>query len=475
MTARGDRVRAGRLARLAAAGACALALTACGDDHPAPTGDLRVLLDAAAVDGAPPADGFSLLSKGGVRAHLLRKPGPTAEYVAQGADGLWRLETPSDWGVLGEAEHAYRRGLEPLTMAVGRRRTLYLVPKPGWRVVDALVLPERTAGDPESDVPGRREKSADGRLAVRLDEEAWKKSPLYVTALLEDGSGGPGGRFSTSVRVALPLRGEPTAVVVEPASVQPFALRTALAPGGGPAVGAKVEATVWFGRLLARQIASVGPDGVAHLDHLPAAERGAVSRASVEGALYDVTSAREAEEARLVVAGPGALETQGAYELADGKGDGEVMGFVPGAGYGRIPWTQTAADGGVRLRFRSPGVARWFVRRGDRAAFDGDGAPGTRPTEGRLELQPLCRVQVTLPGVSAAAPLDVVASRREGTAWVSGDGWTLRRRLRDSVELLLPVGEWRIEALTADGRAGPPTALTLAAPGTEAQVRVKKP
>jgi hypothetical protein len=469
VTARGGRARA----RVAAA--LALALGACGEDTPLPKGDLRVVLRTAAADGAPPADGFSLLTKDGARAHLVRKPGAGGEYVAQGADGLYRLDAPADWGVLGEAEHAYRRGLEPITVTVGRRRTLYVAVEPGWRVVDALVLPERTASDPESDLPGRREKGADGMLAVRLDEESWAKGPVYVTALLEDASSGTGGRFSTSVRGTLPLRGEPAAILVEPASVQPLAVRMTAAPAGGPAAGARAEATVWFGRLVAKQTASAGSDGVARLDRLPAPQRGVVTRVSVEGASYDVTSARDGEEALLAVAGPGALEAQGAYELSDGRGPAEVLGFVPGAGFGRIPWTEVPQEGGVRLRFRSPGVARWFVRRGDRGAFDGEGAPGARPPDGPLKLEALCRVQVSLPGVSSREPLDLVASRREGDAWVSGDGWTLRRRLRDPLEMLLPAGDWRLQAFAADGRAGPPTALKLAAPGAEASVRVQKP
>ena len=470
VTARG----VGDVGRLLAAAAFAAAIGGCGDDKALPTGELRVVLTTVAVDGAPPADGFSLLTKDGVRAHLVRKPGATGEYVARGADGLYRLEGPADWGVLGESEHAYRRGLEPISVAVGRRRSLYVFPKPGQRVVDALVLPERTAFDPESDLPGRREKSADGRLAVRLDEEAWAKGAVHVTALVEDTAGG-GGRFTNDERVTLPLRGEPASVVVEAASVESLAVRAALAPGGGPAVGAKVEATVWFGRLLAKQTATAGADGVARLDRLPAPQRGVVTRVSIDGALYDVSSARDAEEALVAVAGPGAMEAQGAYELAEGKGPAEVLGFVPGVGFGRVPWTEAAKDGGARLRFRSPGVARWFVRRGDRGAFDGEGLPGTRPTEGPLKLEPLCHVQVALPGVSSGTPLDVVASRKEGAAWITGDGWTLRRRLREPVDLLLPAGEWRIQAFAADGRAGPPSSLKLAAPGAEASIRVKAP
>jgi hypothetical protein len=461
--------------------ALAAGLVACGKGSPLPTGDLRVVLNVASADGALPADGFSLLSKDGVRAHLIRKPTPGArpeagaEYVARGADGTYRLETPPDYGVIGEPEHAYRRGLEPMTMVVGRRFTLYVVPKEGWRVLDALVLPERTASDAETDVEAKRDRGEDGRLAVRMDEATWKTGPFHVTALVEEKSGGPGGRFSTTVRGAVDVRGAPSALLVEPASVVPLALRIALAPGGGPGAGTKTEATVWFGRLLAKQTATAGPDGVARLDQLPAPSRGVVTRVSIDGALYDVSSAREAEEARLVVAGPGALEAQGAYELSEGSGPAEVLGFVPGAGWGRIPWTETKEDAGVRLRFRSPGVTRWFVRRGDRGGFDGDGAPGSRPARGPLALPALCRVQVVIEGVSARKPCDLVATRRDGTAWTTGDGWTLRRRMRAEAEYLLPVGEWRIEAVGADGRAGPPTTVNLASPGTQSSVRVQAP
>jgi hypothetical protein len=195
----------------------------------------------------------------------------------------------------------------------------------------------------------------------------------------------------------------------------------------------------------------------------------------VDGALYDVTSARDAEEALLVVAGPGAMEAQGTYELTDGTGTAEVLGLAPGAGYGRIPWVEKAEGAGVQLRFRSPGVSRWFVRRGERGAFDGEGGPGARPPQGPLALVPLCRIQATLSGVTAARPLDVIAKRREGSAWVTGDGWTLRRRMRPEFELLLPVGDWRIEAHDADGKSGPVSELRLAAPGTQSVVRIQGP
>src|SRR5262249_45170706 len=159
------------------------ALGACGDETPLPKGDLRLVLKSASVDGAPPADGFSLVNKDGVRAHLVKKPGAAGEYVAQGADGTYRLDAPPEYGVIGEAEPASRRGIDPIVLWVGRKRTLYVVPKPGWRVLDALVLPEKTAHDATTDLPGKRETGEDGRVALRLDEESWGKGPLFVTAL----------------------------------------------------------------------------------------------------------------------------------------------------------------------------------------------------------------------------------------------------------------------------------------------------
>src|SRR5205814_1898568 len=189
----------------------------------------------------------------------------------------------------------------------------------------------------------------------------------------------------------------------------------------------------------------------------------------------DVSGAREPEEALLAVAGPGALEAQGAYELTDGKGPAEVLGSLKGVGWGRMPWVEAPIEGGVRLRFRSPGVSRWFVRRGAHGAFDGEGAPGARPSDGPLALTPLCRVQAVVSGTSRGAPLDVVATRREGSAWLGGDGWTLRRRPQEEVELLLPVGEWRIQAVAADGRSGPPTPLNLQMPGTQSSIRIEPP
>ena len=449
-----------------------LLTTACGRPEARPAIVVEVVPFAS--DGEVPREGWrlkgedarevALATTGEVGAHrglLFRAAAPSGRYALMG---------PATWSLVGgPVLVAMQPGTPPTALGVGVAHTLYVLPPEG-RTVGQVVL--RAAGlgtDASAPVPASRVDGADGRVALRVPPEHWGPALLVHAALGTD-------TFARVERVNLPKDGTCTGVALGAGPTLPVRVTTY---PEGEAKG--VLTLVALGEEFSvRREAPLDAAGGASFDTFPETSRGfELSLASAPGepatATWRLAGADAARgDLRLAhlgrsAAGPLRLRLAGGTAPA---GAVSVQVRRPRwSSYAVLPDVAVDPDGATLVLPHLSGDWRLLVataeRVGTRASADDPDAP--------LTLERPCRVQASVEGgVPRGRRYELECVRVEPEGEATAQGWYDRLVGRADLELLLPVGRYRLR-LREGARVGPWNELSLEAPSTRASIRLSAP
>lgn len=456
----------------AALHALLLLATACGRPEARP--DIVVEVVPFASDGEVPRAGWRLKGEdatelplvtdgavGGHRGLLFRAAAPQGRYALMG---------PAPWSLVGgPVLVAMQPGTPPTALGVGVAHTLYLLPPEG-RTVGQVVL--RAAGlgtDASTPVPTQRVDGADGRVALRIPPDRWAPALLVTAALGTD-------TFARTERVNLPKDGTCTGVALGVGPTLPVRLVTFPA---GEAKG--TLALVAHGEEFAvrREVALDATGGVS-FDAFPETSRAIeLSIVGSPGGGPDATwrmSGADAGRGDLRLAllgrsagGPLRLRVEGG-PVADGAVTVQVR-RPRWPSYAVVP-DAAVAPGGTALSLPSlPGEWRLLVTTADRVGT----ISSADDLDAGVRLERPCRVQASVEGgVPRGRRYELECVRVEADGEATAQGWYDRLVGRADLELLLPVGAYRLR-LREGARVGAWNDLTLEAPSTRASIRLSAP
>lgn len=449
-----------------------LLATACGGPEARPAIVVEVVPFAS--DGEVPREGWRLKGEdakeiplataGEVGAHrglLFRAPAPSGRYALMG---------PATWSLVGgPVLVAMQPGTPPTALGVGVAHTVYVLPPEG-RTVGQVVL--RAAGlgtDASMPVPVSRVDGADGRVALRIPPEHWGPALLVHAALGTD-------TLARVERLNLPKDGTCTGVALGAGPTLPVRV-TVLPEGEAKGVLTLVAHGEEFS---VRREVPLDAAGGASFDTFPETSRGfELSLAPASGTPATATwrlSGADAARGDLRLAHLG-RSAAGPFRLRVSGGDvaaGAVTVQVRRPrwpSYAVLPDVAVDAERGTLVLPNLSGDWRLLV-----ATAEGVGTRGSAddPDE-PLALARPCRVQVAVEGgVPRGRRYELECVRVEPEGEATAQGWYDRLVGRADLELLLPVGRYRLR-LREGARVGPWNELSLEAPSTRASIRLSAP
>jgi hypothetical protein len=445
---------------------------ACGGPEARP--EIVVEVVPFASDGEVPREGWRLKGEDAKEVSLATDGARGAHrgllFRATAPQGRWALLGPAPWSLVGgPVLVAMQPGTPPTALGVGVAHTLYLLPPEG-RTVGQVVL--RAAGlgaDGTTPIPTTRADGADGRVALRIPPERWGPA-LFVHAALGTDT------FARTERVNLPKDGTCTGVALGAGPTLP--VRVSIVPAEA-AKGALTLVAHGEEFAVRREVALDAAGGVS-FDAFPETSRAIeLSLAPAPGEPASATWRLAGTDAargdlRLAhlgrsAAGPQRLKVTGA-PVAEGAVTVQVR-RPRWPSYAVVPDVRVDT-GGAALTFpQVSGTWGLLVVTPDavglRASTDDDDVP--------LALERPCRVQASVEGgVPRGRRYELECVRVEPDGEATAQGWYDRLVGRADLELLLPVGRYRLR-LREGARVGAWNDLSLEAPSTRASIRLSAP
>lgn len=426
-----------------------------------------------ASDGEVPREGWRLKGEAAEEVALVTSgevgPHRGLLFRADAPQGRWALTGPAPWSLVGgPVLVAMQPGTPPTALGVGRAHTLYLLPPEGRTVGQVVLRAAGTGSDASSPVPTTRVDGADGRVALRIPQERWSAAVVVHAALGAD-------TFARFERVNLPKDGTCTGVALTVGPSVPVRVSVF------PAAEAK-------GRLVlvadgeefsVRREAAIDASGGVSFDTFPETSH---------RLRFAVDAEPDARVVTWTLSGTDAVRGDLRLAWFDGRSAGvtrlEVEGgpVAPGAvtvqvrrpgwpSYAVVPDVHVG-EGGTHLVLPPlKGSWRLLVVTPDHV--------GTRTSEDAIEtplvLEKPCRVQAAVEGgVPRGRRYELECVRVEDDGEATAQGWYDRLVGRADLELLLPVGRYRIR-LREGARSAPWSDLTLEQPSTRASIRLAVP